>query len=905
MPSSSPQDLFLRTKIRASRPPRDAIERPRLDSIRIGVLHVRLTTLTAPGGFGKSTLAAAWVAHWQALGHSCAWLSLAHEDDEPARFLYYLVQAMQQLGQGVGDTALPLLQGSALTAPRAVLSLLINDLEQFEGEAVVVLDDYQWVHDKAIHDAVAFLVTHAPSQFHLLITSRVLPPLSLVRLRAHGEWLDVDAALLRFDEDETTRFLTSACPRAPNSAQIAALHAGTEGWAAALRLAALSQGHTGVLDATGSGASPVFAGLIEDLLESLPAPTRHFMAQTAVLERLNPHLCDAVCYSRDAAAHIELLQQHNLLVDLSDGENKWLRYHQLLREHLLGSLTKHLEIDQNLMHHRAAQWFASQSAWIDAVRHALKGGDTGQAIDWLAHCCMALVKSGDLLTLLSWRRQLPPEVLATQTPVQLAVAWGLTLAMRFTEAEPLLDDIEHTAHSAPMAVPNPSATVGDCLAIRAVIAALQDDSLKAGQVARLWRERFNSGDTFTLNVMSNVMRYVHWKHGNLVGVYEQPWVAASQDEERHNAFSVVYKHTLLGCVELQKARLGLAERHAREALRHAQMDSRVESVSSALATPLMAMLHYQQGRCDEAAALLQPMLPLIDNTAMFEAVMLAYRVLVRVARLQGRDAAAFELIERAEVIGYNRGWDRLVGAMLLERIKLLLGEGRLDEANATAIRLTRLATNAATGPVCSRSELLVFRDVGLARLALADQRLTDARQLLTPLLEAARSTGQDLRALQIGTCLCIAHMALGDPDACFVELRRVLHAALRCGAIRSVLDEGDEVVDMLPRFLISKGCDTELGDFVRRLLADNHARQKKHGEPGLHSVLTERETNVIKLVAQGHSNKEIARTMNISAETVKTHLKKIFEKLGVQQRSQAVQMAQLLCVNLSLKGEDP
>lgn len=903
MLSSIPQELFLRTKIRAMRPPRDAIKRPRLDALRAGVLQVRLTTLTAPGGFGKSTLAAAWVTHWQSSGHPCAWLSLAQEDDEPARFLYCLIQAMQQLGQHVGDTALPLLQGRALTAPRTVLSLLINDLEQFEGEAVVVLDDYQWIHDPAIHDALTFLVSHAPPQLHLLITSRLPAPLSLAKLRAHGEWLDVDAASLRFDEDETTRFLTSACTRAPTPAQMASLHAGTEGWAAALRLAALSQNHSGALETDRSGASPVYASLIEDLLDSLPPPTRRFMVQTAVLERLNADLCDAVCDSHDSAAHMALLQQHKLLLDPPDGESKWLRYHHLLREYLLASIAQHPDIDPNLMHRRAAQWFARQSAWTDAVRHALQGGDTAQAMDWLAHCCMALVRSGDLLTLLGWRRQLPADLLKTQTPVQLAVAWGLTLAMRFTEAEPLLDEIEHTAHSAPMTRQDPSSTASDCLAIRAVIAALQDDSLKAGSIAKLWHERFNSGDAFTRNVMSNVMRYVHWKSGNLVGVYEQPWAAASHDDELHTAFSAVYRHTLLGCVELQKARLGLAERHAHDALRHAQMHPRGESVSLALATPLMAMLHYQQGRSDEAAALLQPMLPLIDNTAMCEAIMLAYRVLVRVAHMQRRDAAAFELIERAEVIGYNRGWDRLVGAMLLERIKLLLGEGRLDEANATAIRLTRLTANVTQTPVCSRSELLVLRNVGLARLALADQRPNDAKQLLTSLLEADLANGQDLRALQIGACLSIAHMALGDQDACFAELRRVLQVAQRSGALRSVLDEGDELVGMLPRFLISKECDAALGDFVRRLLADSRAGAPNDSAPSLNKVLTERETDVIQLVAQGQSNKEIARTINISAETVKTHLKNIFEKLGVQQRSQAVLMARSFGLVLPSRSE--
>lgn len=885
--------MFLRTKIRVVRPPRDVIERLRLNAVRAGALQVRLTTLTAPGGFGKSTLAASWITHWQTQGHRCTWLSLAQEDDEPARFLYCLVQAMQQLGQGVGDSALSLLQGRALTAPRAVLSLLINDLEQFNGEAAVVLDDYQWIHDKSIHDALSFLVSHAPPHFHLLITSRISPPLSLARLRAHGDWLDVDAASLRFDEDETARFLKSACSQPPTPEQITSLHAGTEGWAAALRLAALGQSLSGVLETSGSGTSSVFANLIEDLLESLPVETVHFMAQTAVLERLSADLCDAVCDGHNGAEQIRLLLQCNLLLDPLDGESKWLRYHQLLREYLNGTVSRRLGIDQRVMHQKAAQWFADQSAWTDAVRHALKAEDTKQAIEWLANCCMALVRSGDLLTLLGWRRQFPPELLRTQPQVQLAVAWGLTLAMRFGDAEPLLNEIEETANST-LASQKRSETLGECLAIHAVIVALQDDSLRASEIANLWHDRFNSGDTFTRNVMSNVMRYVHWKSGHLVGVYEQPWIASSHDDEQHNAFSTVYRHTLLGNVELQKARLGLAERHAREALRFAEMHAGTQSVSSALAAPLMAMLHYQQGRHADATALLHPLMPLIDNTAMFESVMQAYQVLARAAQLQGRYAHAFEWLERAEAIGYNRGWDRLIGTMLLERIRLLLIEGRLEEANAICIRLTRLAANATATPLCSRSELLVFRDMGLARLAFADQRIDDARHLLSRLLASARSTGQDLRAIQLGTCLAIAHMALADQEACFAELRRVLQATHRSGAIRSLLDEGEDLQGLLPRFLISRECDAELGEFVRRLLTDGRAHPMKNGGAGLNSVLTERETNVIKLVARGQSNKEIARTMSISAETVKTHLKNIFEKLGVQQRAQAVLMADSL-----------
>lgn len=887
MPSSAP-DPFLRTKIRVMRPPPGAITRPRLDAVRAQALQVRLVTLTAPGGFGKSTLAATWVAHWQAEGHHCTWLSLSQDDDEPARFLHSLAQALQRLGQGVGGAALALLQGRALAPARAVVALLLNDLESFDGEAVLVLDDYQWLHESGIHEALAFLIAHAPPQFHVVITSRVVPPLALARLRAHGQWLDVDAAALRFDAEETARFLATACAQAPTPEQAALLHAGTEGWAAALRLAALGHSLGGAFGTGGAGGgSSVFATLFEDLLESLPPPTVRFMAQTAVLERIHPSLCDAVCESADSAAQIDVLLQYHLLTEPMDGEGRWLRYHPLLREHLLGRVAQRLGVDPRLMHRRAAHWFAAQGAWTDAVRHALQAGDSQQAIAWLAHCCMALVKSGDLLTLLGWRRQLPPELLRTQPQVQLAVAWGLALAMRFAEAGPLLDEIERATHQA-LAGQALHDTLGECLAIRAVNTALQDDTLQAHAIARQWHERGHAGDAFTRNAMSNVMRYVHWKSGDLVRVYEQPWVATPPGDEQQIAFSTVYRHTLLGCIELQRARLGLAERHAREALRCAHSHGGAQSVSMALAAPLMAQLHYQQGRHEEAGDLLAPLMPLIDNTAMHEAMVQAYQVLANTAYRQRRHAQAFELLERAEALGYNRGWDRLVGAMLLERIRLLVFEGRLDEARATAIRLQRLAAHAHAEPPCARSDLLVLRDIALARMALADQRIGEARQAFARLLQAAQDAAQDLRALQIGACLAIAHMAAGEQEACFAQLRATLQDAQRSGALRSVLDEGDELRGLLARFLVSRECSGECVDLVRHLMAAAPATA------AVQSALTEREARVIGLVAQGCSNKEIARALAISAETVKTHLKHIFEKLGVQQRSQAVLMARSL-----------
>lgn len=354
-----------------------------------------------------------------------------------------------------------------------------------------------------------------------------------------------------------------------------------------------------------------------------------------------------------------------------------------------------------------------------------------------------------MLTLLAWRRQFPPELLATQPQVQLATTWGLALAIRFDEAKPLLEQIEQEAHKVLQGQALHD-TLGECLAIRAVTVALQDDTLEADALASAWQSHFSHGDAFAHNSVSNVMRYVHWKAGRLVQAYEQPWRVSEPDKEQQIAFSTVYRHTILGNIELQQARLGLAERHARQAMHCANAYGKADSVSAALAAPLMAMIQYQQDRQEQAEQLLTLWLPLLDSTAMLESMIQAYQVLVNVARHQNRPALAFEYLERAEAIGYNRGWDRLVANMLLERVRLLIAEQRIDEASATTIRLKRLALGARAKPQSAHSDLLVLRDIALARLALADQRIDEARQAFSTLLHKAQETAHDLRALQLG-----------------------------------------------------------------------------------------------------------------------------------------------------------
>ncbi len=888
MPASPPSPPFLRAKLRALRPPPDAIERERLHALRDQAGQMRLVTLTAPGGFGKSTLAASWLAQWQRQGHACAWLSIAQEDDEPAQWLYSLVQALQGLGQGVGQAALALLQGRALAAPRTVLALLLNDLEDFAGQAFVVLDDYHCLQDASIHEALGFFITHAPPQLHLILTSRTSLALPLARLRAQGLWLEVDAAALRFDMQECTAFLAAACSQPPSAEQVAQWHAHTEGWPAALRLAALSHSLNGRPGPQAVSHSAAFASLAQELLSALPEASVHFMAQTALLERLSPSLCDAVRASDNSARHLQVLLHYNLLAELQDGDGTGQRYHPLLREHLLTTVCPRLGIDLPQAHRRAAHWFATQGGWSDAVRHALQAQDGHLAISWLAHCGMDLVRKGDLLTLLAWRRQLPPELLAGHSSVQLAIAWGLALAMRFDELEPLL---QHIAQTHTDDAPD---IQGQCLAIRACSVALQDDSLQAQALVEQWQALGSPGDAFTHNSLSNVMRFVYWKAGQLQAVYEQPWACSSQQLEQQNAFSTLYRHALLGSVELQQGRLGLAERHAREALRHVEQHGGLASVSGTLVAPLLAMLHYLRGEGAQAQALLQPLLPLLDATAMSESAIQTYQVLVGVARQQGQLSSAYELLERAETLGYNRGWDRLVGAMLLQRTQLLLQEGRLDEANAMVVRLRRMSAQQPAHPPCARAQLHQLHGIAQARLALASQPLTTAIEPLSALAEQARASQQVLLALQLDACLALAYGAAGEQAASLAALHRAVLAVQRSGAVQLLRDEGPELSPWLTRFLASNACDAALEATVRPLLAQPAWAAAASPNASTAATLTQRECEVIRRVERGQANKEIARAMAISSETVKTHLRHIFEKLGVQQRAQAVLVARAL-----------
>jgi ATP/maltotriose-dependent transcriptional regulator MalT len=883
-------------------PPRSApglIDRPRLLDLINQVQIKRLTVIKAAAGFGKTCLAAAWAERLQQSGNSVAWLSLDDDDDEPSRFLFNIAQVLQKVCAGVGEPALGLIHEIFLLRPQTIVSTLINNLADVDDEVYLFLDDYQWATHRGVHDAMSFLLRHAPPNFHLVITTRSEPPLPLARLRAQNQLLEIDGPALRFDFDEMGRFLEQEKLGGLTPAELSTLQEKTEGWPAVMRIvvatSSLAGQKFGHYVPRLTGASRPINYYLSEMLESLPGDTVQFMLRTAILDRLSAPLCQAVTGERSSQDLLLFIANKQLLLTPLDHEGAWYRFHALLREHLRNRLDAEFPDEVPELHRRAYRWYASQELWMDAVQHATAAGDKTQAIGWIERCAMMLVKRGDLLPLLGWQRLLPTELMRSQIAVRLAIAWGMALAMRFEEALQLVADIERDGVGE--SAPKMEAFQCECNTIRAVAFALSDDSQAARSLAEACLTRRPS-DPWTANVASNVARFAHWRGGDLVSFYAAPWTPFSDDENRRNVFATVYRLCLQGLVEFDQLRPAEAERHYLEALRVAEQHVGSSSVATSLPASLLAQIRCDQGRFDEAEDLVIDRIPIIDATGMLECVLQAYLALVRVARHRGNIGRCHALLEQADNLGQARGWGRLVAAVLLERLRLYCAEGRSAEASACVARLAQLALEYPASARCAWSDIHDYAALARARLASAQHRFQDSVAVLRRLHQEALAAQRHYVALRLATQLSLALLGANQSAEASSIFCGVLAVAAPVDLSGPVLDGGPEVLTLLLRFRDSAKQSVRVhellphaNDLIARCREYYPSEPSQGRDSAIADPLTPRESSVLELLSEGESNKDVARALGIAPETVKSHVKSIFEKLGVERRTQAISRA--------------
>ena len=432
---------LITTKLYIPKPRQGLVSRPALLECLTKGLAGRLTLISASSGYGKTTLMAEWCAV-QGRVYPVAWFSLDEGDNDPVRFLSYLIAALQNVQEGLGQDVGTILQGSQNPLNPATLSLLINELSVVPNDFALVLEDYHVIETHEIHQMMVFLLEHLPPQMHLVILTRADPPFPLARWRARGELLEIRAKDLRFSLDDATEFLRNMAGLNLAEGNIRLLLDRTEGWITGLQLAALSiQGRENpseMISAFGSGHDYIVDYLIEEVLDRQPDNLKMFLLQTSILSRLNGPLCDALTGQADGETTLEYLEKVNLFVASLGGESRWYRYHHLFADVMTNRLQR-LFPDQFLeLHLRAARWFEENRFFAEAVEHALAGNNYPMAAEIIENQAMDLLKLGNLATLMGWLNKLPPELIEARPRLGVGFAWVYLLTGKLDGIEKYL-----------------------------------------------------------------------------------------------------------------------------------------------------------------------------------------------------------------------------------------------------------------------------------------------------------------------------------------------------------------------------------------------------------------------------------------------------------------------------------
>src|SRR5437764_11068721 len=437
---------ILATKLYIPRLRPNVVLRPRLLERLNEDLHRKLTLIAAPAGFGKTTLVSAWVEGIERPRARTAWLSLDEGDNDPTRFLTYLVAALQTIAPNIGEGVLGVLQSLQPPPPEAMLTALLNEITTLPDNFVLVLDDYHVIDARPVDIALTYLVEQLPPQMHLVIATREDPQLPLARLRARGQLIELRAADLRFTASEAAAFLNQVMGLSLSAADIAALEDHTEGWIAGLQLAALSmQGHHDV-----AAFIRAFAGdhryivdyLVEEVLQRQPEPVRRFLLQTSILDRLSGPLCDAVTGQEEGNARLEALERGNFFVVPLDDTRHWYRYPHLFAEVLSALLRAEQPEQLSRLHGRASAWYEQHGSAADAIRHALAACDFARAADLVEMALPAMLRSRQEATVLGWLRALPDELVHVRPVLSVGYAGALLVSGEFEGVLARLRDAE-------------------------------------------------------------------------------------------------------------------------------------------------------------------------------------------------------------------------------------------------------------------------------------------------------------------------------------------------------------------------------------------------------------------------------------------------------------------------------
>jgi LuxR family transcriptional regulator, maltose regulon positive regulatory protein len=897
-----PADDLLNSKLRVPPPRPGLVPRPRLEERLAGALRCPLTLVAAPAGFGKTTLLSAWRTQRSGSDVPFAWVSLDEADNDPLRFWRCFSAALETLHAGLGQPALALLRSPQPPPVERLLAVLLHALPDLPRDAVLVLDDYHIIDTPSIHQALASLLDHLPPRLHLVLITRVDPPLPLARLRAHGQLTEVRADDLRFTPEEAELFLKQVMGLDLPTEAVSALGDRTEGWIAGLQLAALAL--HGQARERGAEFIAAFAGshrfvvdyLVDEVL-SRQSPTRQrFLLSTAHLHRMCGPLCDAVTGDSGGHATLEELERANLFLVPLDEERRWYRYHHLFAEFLRARLVRDDPGQAMDLHRRAGAWYEGAGLVTEAIGHALAARD----FEWVAllveQAADGCWKRGELSTLLGWLDALPRDTLERRPMVALVRAWTWFLAHSYDGAavDAMLEQIEATLGS------RDASNVGGVLnAIRAAVASAREDAPRTVALAQTALEQLSSDQAYWRLVVSVSLGLAYDAAGEVQAAgrtLADALTLARQVGDRYLA--------LVATMNLARVRLAQGELHAADLLCRQALDLAMKQGGEHV--PVLGYVHTIRGRLKYewndlpgAAQDLREGLALAERHEHLRGVLDGHIGLAWLAQAEQDEEGARMLLRRGEEVAREIDLPFAAPLAAAWRTRLAIRQGDVEAAT----RWWEAAGPGGGGP----GEQPEFAQLIVARILLARDRPGDALSLLERLAPDAETAGRLGHLIEILALQALAREAQGERAAALDLLARALALAEPAGHIRSFIDEGAPLWALLAHLRVAQrkpGGNSRPRVSTRYLatLASAFAPPDVPRVPApppsanspLLEPLTTRELEVLALMAAGLSNPEIAARLFIGIGTVKTHVNRLFAKLDATSRTRAVARARQL-----------
>jgi LuxR family maltose regulon positive regulatory protein len=879
---------------------RKPLPRPRLDSssdVLDGIFPV--VVVAAPAGYGKSTLMARWHTRLLKRGVSCAWLSLDGDDNDAARFLHHLIAALQNASAHIGRDVAEDLIADFASGSRSVLEAIAGDLAQVQHRIVLFLDDLQLAEGPEVRGILDWLINYAPRHLQYVIGTRQDPGLRLSGLRVRCQLLELGAEQLQFDAAEVAQFYRARLGRDLPALDLQTLHTKTEGWPAALELAALvlagsSEPKAFIQHFAGTDTS-VVDYLCDMVLSQLDERTRDIVFRLSMFDRICAPLIRAVTDGSDAEEVLLGLRTRNLFLIPLDRSWEWVRFHHLVGEFFRETYRRTAPVQARECLVRGAQWFYSNDHVEEAVNYMIRAEEWERATHWVADSVEELVfRCGYHQTILRWMNALPEACVDRYPVIRIQYAFALSFYPRYQDYEAQiyrlqqqLQNLEAQAHDAHRIDELRCAVEMQVAMSR----ALRDDGMRGGELAAAWIARWPEASLWRKGVMGNVLSFGHKTRGQIDEGLEVIADTRQWLEQSEGHYPLAWTAYVEAVLHLKRGSYIDARLACTRGLEHVQRKLHGHPGQTSLLRTLLASICYEFDEIEPALAHLEMALRSVNEYAPADAVIVAYLTQARIQHLRCDESGALAMLREGQELGEQRGLPRVTLSLAAEECRSLARAGRHEEARLVATRFDFHELP----PRSDAAPLRADKALRAASHFLLKQSPRVVVEALDAAIEISQQRGLAHRSVELLVLRALAEKEGGDWASALADVRRALTIAAPRKYFRVFLDEGRELGALIDRLDMEQLRGSETAPLARRLQSAMCTPDVQGGVPiGMGNELTKRELSILKRLETGLSNKEIAEAIFVSEGTLKWHLHNVYSKLNVKNRTGAMARARAL-----------